>query len=1611
MNKNSSLLSKQFTFAIHLIFLVVLNVFSVTSAQARFVNWETPQVHPMDMTPDGTKLLSVNTANNSLEVFNVTATGINLAQSIPVGLDPVTVRARTNNEVWVVNQISDSVSIVDLTKGAVIATLDTDDEPADVVFAGSPVRAFVSCSQSNSVMVFNPDNISSAPETISINGEDPRALAVSPNGLKVYAAIFESGNGSTILAGGRGSGDPGNVVDSPLGPYGGINPPPNSGNAFSPPINPAAGTPPKVGLIVRKDNNNRWMDDNNRDWSLFISGNNAPESGRVVGWDLPDRDIAIINTSTLAVSYKHRVMTTLMAMDINPANGQILVVGTEAENQIRYEPNLRNTFLKVNMARSSDLGGTIIKDLNPHLTYTHTSAPQNVRNQSIGDPRGVKWNSNGTLIYVTGMGSNNVAIMNVAGDRVATINVGEGPTGIALHESSNRAFVLNRFAGSISIIDLNNNVETAKVAIFDPTPSAIKVGRKHLYNTHLTSGLGQLSCASCHVDARHDRLSWDLGNPQDPITTINNIQFPPMKGPMRTQTLLDVVGSVNLHFRGDRTDIPSFAGTFTNLQGTDQVPSQAALKELEAYLATVHIPPNPYRNLDNSMPTSIAIPGPGNRVGNPHMETTANTAFNGCSGSGCHSVNNKGRGITIRQQTGNRAGPQPSASPTLRNMHELFGLYYNDATASNAGFAFIHDGSFDPNTQATLKNDNNLAFMLAYNGDFPQDTHAAVGKQVTISGSPNSSQTLRLNALIALVDTGVIGLVAKGSYGGASRGFYYQGQRTNRFQSDKFSQTVSLANLLQAALSEPMTFTAVAAGTEQRIGVDENEDGVFNNDSSSSFVAAAWSFEQHNLTGSAGEILDTNTSFDSSFNGTAFGGLDTTNSNPAINGSMGTCHYINFDGVDDYISLGNPDQLNITGQITLSAWIRPDRQTTSIENIFSHTHSVNPRRAVFLRTWNGNYQFGSWDGSDHLAAFRMPISDIGTGTWVHLAGVYDGEAFILYRNGVEVARENDPNGALSVDQDWTIGAFGQGNKQFFKGGIDEVHIEGRGLSPDAIRALASKTHPCTDAPVTTTTATTSNSAATIVVDGNVSDWGALSFFPNDPDDIATGSNNVIDFESASFAHNEEDAYIVIRNRNAVDPDQNSGTSIPWGWQVYIDSDNNADTGFEFSDVVGADYLIEGNVIQRYNGTGTEWSWLTMGSSNPTFDDKTIEMSFKRQLIGNPGNINVVFQGDNEPFGGTTIDLYPDGAKDSQSANRFLSYSFGAASPHLNLPPSAFNQGISVASNRSISFDLTVSDQENDPISIELLSMPSNGSIQVNGIEVLYTPTNNFIGSDSFTYRASDTVSSGNTVTVNINVLEDNTTNAPSNNAFDLTMKTDGTASDWSGFRLFNTDPNDIANTNNNSINWLQAGLAHSNENVYMMYSNRINIDPSSNTGTSLNWGWQTYVDTDNDATTGYQLDGRIGADILIEGQTIFRFGGGSGWDWIKIGTALVSYKGTIAELSFPRRLLGPHGLVKVVFMGNNAAYGGTALDSYPNNGSFEYFFGSGSFDTNTTNGANSQSGLARSPAAHEPLVSQLTDTVTSATSTTSNSGGGSFSWVFLLSLAILMLGRHRRLLL
>lgn len=801
-----------------------LSLAATCDPPSTFVNWENHPVHGLDITPDGTRLLVTNTPDDRIEVFDLTGAAPAHLSSIPVGLDPVSVRALDDGTAWVVNQVSDSVSVVDLAAGNVVATLATGDEPADVIFAGNPRRAFVSVSEANTVEVRDPASPSAAPQVVAIAGENPRALAT--DGTRVFAALFGSGNGTTILHR--------ELVSDPSGPYGGQNPPPNAGSAFSPALAPGLAAPPPSSLIVRKDASGRWRDVNGADWSALVT------------WDVLDHDLAVLPVASPAsVSYVSGLLTVDMALGVT-ASGRVTVVGTEAGNEVRFEPNVRSKFVRVKMGGfdPATLGTTLV-DLNPHLTYATASVAQSERNKSLADPRAVVWSSTADRGYVAGMGSGNVVAIDASGARLGRVDVGQGPTSLALDEARGRLYVLNRFEATVSVVDTASLTQLTKVAFYDPTPAAVKTGRPMLYDAHATSGLGQVACASCHVDGRIDPLAWDLGDPSGQAKPFNQTcrngencgAWHPVKGPMTTQTLVGIVGTEPLHWRGDREDLAAFAGAFVSLLGDDAPPTAQQMQDFENLAASMRFAPNPYRNLDGSVKNALLPSG-----GNPSAGQTffRNTPVDRGSVKcvECHAEPLGTSGEIIAAPT--LEEPQSIKIPQLRNLYQKTGFSVASLT-NTRGFGFGHDGAdatlidffhrevfeFAAGAAGEQQRRDIEAFMFS----FSTDVHAAIGQQVTLDATnkTDGATMARVNQLLAVAATNQVGAVVKGRISGQQRGAYYLGN--GRFQSDRAAEQLTSQQLLdQIGAGAEGTLTVVPYEARIRIGIDRDGDGRYDRD-------------------------------------------------------------------------------------------------------------------------------------------------------------------------------------------------------------------------------------------------------------------------------------------------------------------------------------------------------------------------------------------------------------------------------------------------------------------------------------------------------------------------------------------------------------------------------------------------------------------------------------------------------------------------------------------------------------------------------------------------------------------------------------------------------------
>jgi YVTN family beta-propeller protein len=778
-----------------------------------FTNFESHQVHPLALSADGSRLFAVNTPDNRLTIYSVSAGGLAIEAEIPVGLEPVAVRPRTGNEVWVVNHLSDDVSIVDLTTMNVRATLLVGDEPTDVVFAGSAGRAFVCVSQEDAIKIYDPASLATPPVVVPLFGSDPRALATNAGRTAVYAAIFEGGNRTSILG-----------EDEVVA---GGGPP-----APSPPKSPSLPAAPDVGLIIRWNGAN-WVDETGtKNWNTFVP----------IPYTLPDNDVAVLdaNAASPVPTYVSGAGTVNFGITVNPATGLLYVTNSEAFNLTRFEPNLRGRFAQNRVTIVDPASGAVTPvHLNPHINYNVSPGPPSEIALSLSQPNAGDWDVAGANLYIAAVGSGKIAALDAAGSVTARADVAEGPTAVVVDDARARLYVLDRFANSVVIADKVTLAKTGEVSLgFQPEPGAIVDGRRFLYDARV-SAHGDLACASCHAFANFDNIAWDLGDPQGQMTPSPQFGLPdfhPMKGPMSTQTLRGLATTEPFHWRGDRTDFNAFNPAFVGLMGAPSSLSPTDMQAFTDFVLTVVFPPNPNQNLDRTYPDPAPPAGSAERgrfefVTNPHDSSLR------CQD--CHQSDPNDDLSRVAPGTNRILIPGPVMNqsqafkvPHLRNLYEKIG-FTDAAGPQKRGFGFIHDGSMDnlfnfvslPVFQFTgdqQKRDME-AFLLA----FDTGTAPAVGAQQTLDAA-NKNQpgvVTRISILVAQAELGDVDLVAKGRVGGIARGYFYVGG--GAFQSDRQSEGTIAETALRAlaGTGAEITYTAVPPGSGVRIGIDRDSDG------------------------------------------------------------------------------------------------------------------------------------------------------------------------------------------------------------------------------------------------------------------------------------------------------------------------------------------------------------------------------------------------------------------------------------------------------------------------------------------------------------------------------------------------------------------------------------------------------------------------------------------------------------------------------------------------------------------------------------------------------------------------------------------------------------------
>ena len=841
------------------------NVTADTAANSVTV-FESGPVRPLALSADGQRLYVANAPAHCLEVYAIEGDTLRLASTVAVGLEPVAVAERNANEVWVVNHLSDSVSVVRLDgTPRVLRTLQVGDEPRDVVFAGTNRdRAFISAAfrgqnrpgfTSSSlttsatgradVWVFDAaqldESLNGKPvTTLALPADVPRALAVSNDGRSVYAAVFMSGNRSTVLH-----------RDALNTPKAGLSTSTDGVQA------------PSTGLIVRNDGT-AWRDEARNDWSSRVK------------FTLPDEDVFVLDAAAATPTITQRISgvgTILFNMAVAP-DGRLIVSNTEAFNEVRFEGSGRrgNSTVRGRIAESRlsmvtpGTGAVSAVHLNKHVNFAlpqGASLPAAEKAKSLAQPTALTFSPSGDTLYVAAFGSAKVAALPMSSltasgfesDASRHITVPAGPAGLALNASGSRLYVYSRIAHSVSVVDTAQRSVLSTRNLFSPESTVVKTGRQFLYDANLSSANGSVSCASCHVFGDLDHLAWDLGNPDDatqlnPNAYVSNSprttpRFHPLKGPMTTQTLRGMRGNGPLHWRGDRTGtsrqtvrgavetleeaaFKEFNGAFIGLLGRETVLTPTQMQAFTDFAMRLAMPPNPIRALDGSLTTDEA-------AGRNIYLNVPTTLLGSCDN--CHRLRPAegkfGTGGLMSFEGGRIT--ENFKVPQLRNVYTKAGMFGFSADgggntgAQIRGYGFSHDGAID-----TLDNffrdpvfffpapaDQSRRQVISFVLAFDSDLAPVVGQQVTWRpGSPEGveSRLALLRGQATAPGGAACDLVARGNINGVAYSALLQPDGSWSMRGGGTRSDSALKELATAA--QPLTFTCLPPGNGRRAALD-----------------------------------------------------------------------------------------------------------------------------------------------------------------------------------------------------------------------------------------------------------------------------------------------------------------------------------------------------------------------------------------------------------------------------------------------------------------------------------------------------------------------------------------------------------------------------------------------------------------------------------------------------------------------------------------------------------------------------------------------------------------------------------------------------------------------
>ncbi|HSD11500.1 MAG TPA: YncE family protein [Candidatus Binatia bacterium] len=500
---------------------------------------------PIDVTPDGRKVVAANTDTDTVSFFEVDGSGLlTKVQEVAVGDEPRSVVTLLNKPwVYVANTVSGTVSVLNVDDYSLVASIAVGTEPQAVVASPNGRFVYVANASDNSVDVIRTKT-NTVIATIPV-GRSPRALAITNDG--------DTDDSDELLY----------VPNFFARPRAGFTPPSSAdlgGAAGAGAAFPAGSNgQPVVGEGIFDDSREAVVDVISTATNTVVdhvvlapianTGFNFPR-GAFVNTpgvnDAPRTIFAHGGTDGTVAQATGAFPNMLQSMVIFGDRGFVPNTAASPEPPLRFNINAQSLMSVFDVASNTEIADQTF-NMNRGINF---DLPAGLLDAQVRDntermfpsvPVDVDCSDATGRCWVVSQGSDFIVRMDFDGTGKPTINApaapgpfpvspvvriftidpanptssGRNPRGIVLNADGTRGYVVCPTTRDVIVADLVGNtvlqrIRSADLPV-DPLEQSILRGKIDFFTSRpFWSDRGWGGCASCHPDGRTDQVTWSF---------------------------------------------------------------------------------------------------------------------------------------------------------------------------------------------------------------------------------------------------------------------------------------------------------------------------------------------------------------------------------------------------------------------------------------------------------------------------------------------------------------------------------------------------------------------------------------------------------------------------------------------------------------------------------------------------------------------------------------------------------------------------------------------------------------------------------------------------------------------------------------------------------------------------------------------------------------------------------------------------------------------------------------------------------------------------------------------------------------------------------------------